>query len=503
MARSFPNYVVDPKVWDNHRENITWLYIIEDCPLREIRIIMEACFGFRATERMYTTRLTKWGLKKNYSAAEKDRIIEQISNTLTNRQTMATLSFRDQPIKYQRVLRHARSKRQPAPHSMQGSGQKDQQKTERSGLVVAGHHSTGCSTAASLPGRVAHGYINWPQDATVVPGSGIQYCIDKLCPGEITLRATHILIESFARSPYSGRNMSLAESQTDSPTVEYGAPLGVTEFWGDMAEALYLLRTGNFELGWPAFHQIWKTAADIVLDAPAILFRRLLTISPLGYLGHMSGLRDSILQFLADLLSIRLGNSHPLAQICFQLRHDSQSQWTLESALRLTLELYQKLLGPYHSETFDSHMALVVCQRRDSNFEAAQLSAEALVKRCYSSANLNCRIPKSLNALAIVLKDQGHYDRAIQVHHRILSGEVGVLTEREKLYSNECLAELYRFQGQWVAESRHLREALDVSQRIYGYGLATGAATTLHIEDMLKTSLTKQGLSLTESIDYV
>ncbi|KAI1434806.1 Clr5 domain-containing protein [Xylaria sp. CBS 124048] len=59
-----PNWAT-PEDWDAHQETIRRLYLDEKRPLKDVVVIMETEYGFRATAKMYKTRLAKWKMLKN------------------------------------------------------------------------------------------------------------------------------------------------------------------------------------------------------------------------------------------------------------------------------------------------------------------------------------------------------------------------------------------------------------------------------------------------------
>ncbi|KAK1757156.1 hypothetical protein QBC47DRAFT_175820 [Echria macrotheca] len=56
--------------WETHRPAIQDLYLNQNLPLKEVMGIMEERYGFRATQRMYKTRIKSWGLDKNFKESE-------------------------------------------------------------------------------------------------------------------------------------------------------------------------------------------------------------------------------------------------------------------------------------------------------------------------------------------------------------------------------------------------------------------------------------------------
>ncbi|KAL2258669.1 hypothetical protein VTK26DRAFT_7944 [Humicola hyalothermophila] len=59
-----------PADWEAHRETITQLYLHEKMPLQDVMEYMAVNHCFFATVKMYRTRIRKWGIDKNNKAAE-------------------------------------------------------------------------------------------------------------------------------------------------------------------------------------------------------------------------------------------------------------------------------------------------------------------------------------------------------------------------------------------------------------------------------------------------
>ncbi|KAK0705896.1 Clr5 domain-containing protein [Lasiosphaeria miniovina] len=429
-------------MWECHRETITRLYLVEDRPLDEVRRIMAAQFGFKATKRMYTFRVKKWGIKKNYTADEKDEIALQIADALAKNQELSGLVFNNRPIKHHRIVRHVRSKEPGATPCTpqlwaQYRGRKD--------------------AAHQVPGQ--------PTDHI-----GATLPFSQTRSAEIILQATHSFVSSIADIT-SCRPSCNAAAGDQSGSVKSGP--------------------SNPALGWENFHVAWQKAPEAAVSDPATLLRRILTIAVPAYLGHLPGLCGLILKFMAELLQIRLGAAHPLVRVCAQIQRDGETRKTLDAALGLVRDLFEERLGPEHSETFKSHLALVVCQRRNLDLAAAEKSAVGLIQRCRTCPGLHSQLTDAVLMHAYILKDQRRFGEAIALHHQILSEfhGMGLVRDGQRIGSRECLAELYRFQGHLAVESWHLAEALKDAERVYGQR----AAETQHVRDKLRRSLKERG----------
>lgn len=70
------SYPKNPADWAKHRERITALY--PNHTLDEMMAVMEVEYDFLATRRMYKSRLSHWGVKKNTTAADVDELLQKV-----------------------------------------------------------------------------------------------------------------------------------------------------------------------------------------------------------------------------------------------------------------------------------------------------------------------------------------------------------------------------------------------------------------------------------------
>ena len=66
--------------WESHRTEITRLYQDEKRTLNEVMKFMLERYDFRATTKMYKTRISDWGLRRNLRWSEREetcRIVKQ------------------------------------------------------------------------------------------------------------------------------------------------------------------------------------------------------------------------------------------------------------------------------------------------------------------------------------------------------------------------------------------------------------------------------------------
>ncbi|RSM19918.1 hypothetical protein CDV31_001278 [Fusarium ambrosium] len=194
--------------------------------------------------------------------------------------------------------------------------------------------------------------------------------------------------------------------------------------------------------------------------------------------------------FIADLLEVRLGTSHPLTHICRNVRQDNEGPRTAESTLELMSHLLEENLGPCHHETFLTATALIARHLQNGDVVAAEITAQRLVRNSELSPNRATQLPKALRQLAHVLTTIGRYNEAITIQERILSCPGTVVPRDLRIYTMEDIAELHRLQGDYSMESKSLREALVAAREFFG----PNQTPTLHIWDKFVASMSKQGM---------
>ncbi|KAI0173219.1 hypothetical protein GGR52DRAFT_377316 [Hypoxylon sp. FL1284] len=70
LKRSHRKRTHNPDVWEAHKPEIARLYLEENKRLKDVMEIMEGQWGFRASQKMYKTKLTQWKFFKNNRQAD-------------------------------------------------------------------------------------------------------------------------------------------------------------------------------------------------------------------------------------------------------------------------------------------------------------------------------------------------------------------------------------------------------------------------------------------------
>ncbi|KAJ0281400.1 hypothetical protein COL940_005684 [Colletotrichum noveboracense] len=96
--------------WTCHRGIITRLYRDENKTLKEVKQIMEETYYFHATERMFKTRIKRWGLDKKFKEGEVLAML-QVKNKRDAAGKKTRFTVRNQEVEWERIAHYL--KRRP------------------------------------------------------------------------------------------------------------------------------------------------------------------------------------------------------------------------------------------------------------------------------------------------------------------------------------------------------------------------------------------------------
>ncbi|KAK3361930.1 Clr5 domain-containing protein, partial [Lasiosphaeria ovina] len=98
--------------WDTHRATIQELYQAQNMPLKDVMKVMEDRHGFRATQRMYKTRIKSWGLDKNFKESEVVELfrLRRERERAGKSAAAATYTIRGREVDWDRVNTYVRRK---------------------------------------------------------------------------------------------------------------------------------------------------------------------------------------------------------------------------------------------------------------------------------------------------------------------------------------------------------------------------------------------------------
>ncbi|KAK5205087.1 hypothetical protein LTR41_009297 [Exophiala xenobiotica] len=424
--------------WNVHRDLITRLYRDEELPLREVQKIMETKYKFKATKRMYNTRLKQWNICKNYRAEEKELLAAQIAEAHLENRSLDTITFKDKPVKFHRVLRHSRATaRKRGGAEIDGASRNKRRRrvlepVEESSSPDSSGSGGSLSEMVRVPGPWPHTTNKTSESGSsssrmvlVTPVSG--YSSSTILTPSTGLssdneavqttttyppcRDHRVLSPSPPLFPAKGNAMNV-ELILDQTRMYYSAHLDTIRlqtseihdatattdlssmFWSNVKSAIYFLKMESPSLAWPLLNEACKFAGNMLTTAPVLFLNSVFTVLSPVNTRVCPRFRSVILQYLSQMAAIRLTPRHPLSIVLREISQEDDLGQTSETALTLTLDLLVASLGRDHSGTFVVHRSLISLLRRDKRLvearkhgeELVQLTEQALVSQAQAQA---------------------------------------------------------------------------------------------------------------------
>ena len=460
---------------------------------------------------MYNTRLKQWNLRKNYRAEEKELLAAQIVEAHLENRPASDLTFKNRPVKLDRVLRHLRTKKRKAA-AMKTSKNRD-------GSTGGDGSSSDSSTSRIHQDESCRSKTRWP--VTITPDSGNTTSTVLTPPSTVEdIEDDFEMIErddlvpslpepSPTLSPPRGSlNTELILYQTREyyhHQISRACPGTLSlqhpslTFWKNVKNGIYFLKKQSPHLAWPLLNDACGSALEVFSQTPLLFLSDVFgVLSPVNT-KVCPQVRTELLRYLVGMASIKFqSKNHPLVIVLRELCTDTPHGEASETALNLTLTLFAQILGPDHTATFAVYRSFISLLRRDKRLEQAKQQAECLVETCKQSLVLGSAfgIPQlqrpsiGMIELCIALTELVHTYMDLQEHH-LAKSTCGSILHHYKIiqgsdfpnnraaYAMEDMAEICILMGEREEALSWMRSALQASSRLRG----AQDASTEHIKD--------------------
>lgn len=94
--------------WEEHRQTITRLYRDEKMSLKEVMLYMREQYDFRATPKMYKTRISDWDIRRNLRWSEREAASRVVAQRLLTGDKVSKIVIRGQERDISLLRRHMR-----------------------------------------------------------------------------------------------------------------------------------------------------------------------------------------------------------------------------------------------------------------------------------------------------------------------------------------------------------------------------------------------------------
>jgi len=497
---------------------------------------METEYNFKATKRMYNTRLKQWNICKNYRAEEKELLAARIAQAHLENRSLDTITFKDKPVKFHRVLRHSRAT------ARKRGGAEIEPSRKRRRVLESAEESSDSSGSGESPGQMVRVPGQWEHTTHktsesgsssnrmvfVTPVSGYSSSTILTPSGGLSSDNEAVETTTYPPSPdhrvlrpspslFPAKGAMNVELILEQTKMYYSAHLDTirlqtTEihdttdlsslFWSNVKSAIYFLKMKTPSLAWPLLNEACRFAGDMLTNAPVLFLNSVFTVLSPVNTRVCPVVRSIILRYLSQLATIRLTPRHPLSIVFREISQEDDCGLASETALNLTLDVLMNSLGGDHSATFTVRRSLITLLRRDKRLKEARRYSELLVKVAeqtfVSQADLAIPIhlkkPTSISMteLCMAMTELVHIYidmKEYSVAHGICSSVIqnykivqGVnFPDSRAAYAMEDMAEICGHLNDFQGAASSLRRAVEASCMLRG----EGDAATKHVKDKL------------------
>ncbi|CAO2652273.1 Nn.00g005560.m01.CDS01 [Neocucurbitaria sp. VM-36] len=475
-------------VWESHRQEIIDLY--HQHPLDVVRNRMQEKYEFKASARMYLSRLKTWGALKNWKAEGKNHILRQLTDPTLMEPIAVSLDLdKDKRRKLRRHIRaclndvEISSGDSESSESFIGTPESNGEDREDS-TDIRLQSVSNCATRASTPGlevfnfepensRTSMTDDSFSNAADLFAGIGSRFFAMSLSTNSIFssdvdlgLKSTHLVLKSI-QALFSG-TMFWNTTETASLT---------SCFWNDVGYAIYLLKISSPVRAWTTLDKACKSASTLQFESTSCVHAMLTVLSPINT-KHCPELRGELLRYLSNIVKIKHGGSHPVATMAHWLLDDAQTKDTSERSLNLILDLLTVQYGTCHPLTIKTHTGLIRLLRRDGDLPAAHGRGRQLLSiACREADTLSLVARKAARELEHVLMDMSAWEEALQLCFMVVGQAKSKAATIDPQHIDECsvhamedISKIYGAIGKLPLYQAWLEKAVTIAWKVWPKG---------------------------------
>ncbi|KAK3312268.1 hypothetical protein B0H66DRAFT_485643 [Apodospora peruviana] len=447
-----------PEDWDNHRAEITRLYLDQDKTLREVKEHMEQAYNFVATEKMYKTRIKKWALDKNNKMAEVIYMV-RLKNQREGQGKQSEFTIRNRPVDWKDIERYLN--RTPGL----------QAKIAEDGHMELGSNAFGivCRTPAPNPAEMlsvppninASRYVSLHEEIMVLLRDYMRAAFDQ-----------ELWVHSPTDNCFHGPNGQPAAYRIS----HWYEMLDVASRWeADEADTVRLI---NIQM---------DSIRDIIRDEePSLISCLILFHYNLSL--QKNGLRQYVSPFIANMCDAVLGSAHPLTRLWARIIQLPTEEFslTVERTAQFRYDYFgsqQQLDSPGVGSTGQrsSSSVFALCQYAASLAPNSPAEVDRISRLMFRDLNLTTPLRFQLDSqimikLASLNLYSGNYDTAEEVLER-LRGWIVCAEPFAPPYLTALVSSYYREMALLRLKMGRREEASVLFRKGYDYCLNTFGPT--------------------------
>jgi tetratricopeptide (TPR) repeat protein len=438
---------------------------------------------------MYKTKITQWGLKKNYTAAEKEHLARVFKEHRDSGKGIPPLTLGNRPAKLDRIRRFCKQEKildeicdalKSDWHSKGG--------VNLSAKAPSGDH--GAVTA-----QVICAAVNSVQNSSLSSVQGLtQTLLDPERPFSTTSDIGRIeLILLQTKIYYQSRLGSGTRSDTrDAPTRDYQESVNLVYRWiGKLKYGMGALGTRKHAQGWRMINEACEMVHKFLEQQPRNLLTALFYGLSEDALNFFPGLRTSLLRFFTKSSVGKLGCNHPISVVLYHWQEQQIFADAVSPAFEVLLDVSGENLNLENDELWEIRSYYCGSLKGQGEYAAAESHGLRFLKQAEEVfGRLHWRTRELLFEFTLVKYYQGHYDLAeigyqdiVQRGREDLGNEV---FNASCIYGLHQLALISEVRGDFAQSEEYWRAAL--TGAINGWGMEDDETTyiTIRMEESFK-----------------
>jgi tetratricopeptide (TPR) repeat protein len=437
---------------------------------------------------MYKTKITKWKLKKNYTAAEKQQLARDFKAHRDSGKGIPPLTLRNRPAKLDRIRRFCKQEKilEDICDALQ-SDSPYKENVNSSVKALAGNR--GAATA-----QVIRAAVNDAQNFSSSSAQGLtQTLFDPERPFSTTSSIGRIELILLQTKIY---HQSRFGSGTRSDTRSAATRLYLVEKWVEKLECgLGALVRQRSAQGWRMINEACEMIHKVLEQQPKNLFTLLFHSFNDGGWTFFPGLRMYLLRFLTKSSAGKLGCNHPISVVLYHFQEQQVFADAVRPVFEALLDAFGENLGPANDDSWVIRSDYCTSLRRQREYAAAESHGLRFLKQSEEAfGRFHWHTRGFLRELASIHYQQEHYDLAeIEYQDVVQRGREDLgneFSDATCIYALRRLALIYEDQGDFAQSEECWRAAL--TSTINGWGMED--EMTIYMIIQLEESFKSQGM---------
>jgi tetratricopeptide (TPR) repeat protein len=449
---------------------------------------------------MYKTKITQWGLLKNYKASEKEHLVRVAKAHHDSGQAIPRLVLRNRPAKIDRIRRFC--KKQKIPEEIYDA------------LPLESSPDSKISSLSEISSgdrRAAAGAITTapygPQSSSL---SSVLYrrkgSFDPERPFSMTSKNDRVeLILLQIKIYYEPRFPSTAASdksngaaQLELQNLSENAELSVylDEWRSKLVLGVLELKREKSAQGWRLINEACGMFHRILDQKSLRLFGLLFyafNVFNVGDWAMHSDLSAHLLRFFTKIAAARLGCKHPICIVLYHLQGQELFADAVRPAFEVLMDLFNEVPHSTVGEVWNLKEYYCRIMKRQGDYFAAQsICLRALKQSEDVYGRLHWRTRSFLYELGAIDHAQGLHDLAEAKFQDVLQlkreDPGGNFPDEHGVYALQMLASIYENRD-FVQSEEYWREALEGAIKVWG----RGDECTIYLASVLERSFKRQG----------